>query len=97
MPFTLPLDYPRIQRVNNFQELVTTRFGNGVNALCWERKVEGDFAEVVHRLGPGEAITTVDDARLLALPASSTIHASIPVIRLFFDRPGLRPFCPSVL
>ena len=70
MPFTLPSDYPRVQRVNNFQELVTTRFARGVNALCWERKLAGDFGEVVARLGPGGAITAVDDARLLTLPVS---------------------------
>jgi hypothetical protein len=77
LPFTLPADYPRVQRVNNFQELVTTRFANGVNALCWQRKVAGDFAEVVRLLGPGEAITAVDDARLLTLPASAAGRAAI--------------------
>ncbi|MEI9866448.1 MAG: hypothetical protein WDN00_18210 [Limisphaerales bacterium] len=34
-PFTLPPDYPRIQRVNSFQELITTPFAGGVNAFCW--------------------------------------------------------------
>ena len=76
-PFTLPSDYPRILRVNNFQELVTTRFANGVNALCWERRLEGDFGEVVERLGPGEAIATIDDARLLALPVSAAGRVAI--------------------
>jgi hypothetical protein len=77
LPLTLPSDYPRIRRVNSFQELVGTRFANGVNALCWERKLDGDFAEVVQLLGPGEAITTVDDARLLALPASAAGRVAI--------------------
>ena len=77
MPFTLPSDYPRIQRVNNFQELVTTRFANGVNALCWERELQGDFGEVVERLGTGEAITAIDDARLLTLPVSAAGRAAI--------------------
>ena len=71
LPFTLPSDYPRIRRVNSFQELATTRFGEGVNALCWERSLAGDFGEVVERLGPGEAITTIDEARLLALSVST--------------------------
>jgi hypothetical protein len=70
-PFTLPSDYPRLQRVNSFQELATTRFAHGVNALCWVRKLEGDFGEVVERLGVGEGITTVDDARLQDLPLSA--------------------------
>jgi hypothetical protein len=31
------LGYPRIQQVNSFQELVSTPFAGGVNALCWQR------------------------------------------------------------
>ena len=50
-PFTLPPDYPRIKRVGSFQELITTPFGDGVNAFCWERTLSGDFAEVVGKLG----------------------------------------------
>ncbi len=69
-PFILPLDYPRIRVVRSFEELVTTRFGDGVNALCWERRLEGDFAEVVERLGACEEITTLDDERLRGLVLS---------------------------
>lgn len=88
MPFTLPSDYPRIQRVNSFRELVTTRFANDVNALCWERQLAGDFGEVVERLGLGEAITAVDDARLLALPVSAAGRAAIA--NLLADQEMLR-------
>ena len=42
-PFTLPTAYPRIKRVSNFEELVTSLFDDGVNALCWERKLAGNF------------------------------------------------------
>jgi len=87
-PFTLPTDYPRTQRVNIFQELVTTPFAQGVNALCWERTLSGDFGEVVERLGPGEAITAIDDARLLALEVSAA--GRVAVARLLDDRQLLR-------
>lgn len=76
-PFSLPPDYPRIQRVKSFQELITTRFTNGVNALCWERAVPGDFSEVVKQLGVSEDITTLDEARLLALPVSTAGRIAI--------------------
>jgi hypothetical protein len=76
-PFTLPSDYPRIQRVKSFQELTSTRFAHGVNALCWERTLAGDFGEVVERLGPGEAITAIDEARLLALPVSAAGRVAV--------------------
>jgi hypothetical protein len=87
-PFTLPSDYPRIRRVNSFQELINTRFANGVNALCWERQLEGDFAEVVQLLGPGEPITTVDEDRLLALPASAA--GRVAIANLLADQRLLR-------
>jgi hypothetical protein len=68
--FILPPDYPRIKRVSSFQELITTRFAGGINALCWERKLSGDFGEVVKQLGVNEGIATLDEALLLGLPVS---------------------------
>ena len=88
LPFTLPSDSPRIQRVHSFQELVTTPLAKGVNALCWERTLAGDFGEVVERLGPGEAITTVDEARLLALEVSAA--GSVAIAQLLADLRMLR-------
>ena len=69
-PFELPAAYPRIRRVASFEELVNTRFENGVNALCWERTLAGDFGEVIEKLAAGEGITTVEDERLLELAVS---------------------------
>jgi hypothetical protein len=68
---------PRIRRVQSFQELVTTPFADGVNALCWERSLSGDFAEVVALLGGGEGIVALDEARLLALPVSATGRVAV--------------------
>jgi hypothetical protein len=70
-------DYDRIQRVQSFQELATTPFTHGVNALCWPRPLIGDFAEIVQRLGAGEGIVTLDEARLLALPVSPAGAAAV--------------------
>lgn len=67
----LPNDYLRIQRVHSFQELVSTPFADGVNALCWERSLPGDFAKVVARLGEGEGIVLLEEERLLSLPVSA--------------------------
>ena len=58
-PLVLPPGYARIRRVQSFQELVSMPFGGGVNALCWERTLSGDFSEVVHRIGGGEGIVTL--------------------------------------
>jgi len=42
--------------------------------------LDGDFGEVVGALGPGEAITTVDETRLLALEVSAAGRAAIATI-----------------
>ena len=80
IPFTLPPDYSRIQRVHSFQELSTTPFANGVNALCWERSLPGDFGEVVAQLGVSEGITPLDEARLRTLLVSARGRAAIEVL-----------------
>jgi len=77
---TLPPGYARIQRVRSFHELVTTPFTGGVNALCWERALPGHFSEVVEHLGVSEGITTLDDARLLALPVSAAGRDAIDIL-----------------
>ncbi|MEY4484486.1 MAG: hypothetical protein RL693_1938 [Verrucomicrobiota bacterium] len=68
--FILSSDYPRIKRVQSFHELITTPFGDSVNALCWQRQLPGDFGEVVARLAISEGITTLEEATLRSLPVS---------------------------
>lgn len=80
--------YFRIKQVQGFQQLVTTPLADGVNALCWERTLPGDFGEVVAQLGVGEGITTLDEARLRALRVSAAGRAAIEV--LLADQQRLR-------
>ena len=87
-PSDVPLESPRIRRVQGFQELVATPFADGVNALCWERTLPGDFAEVVALLGSGEGIVALDEARLLALPVSAA--GRIAVDQMLADLRRLR-------
>lgn len=79
-PFCLPTNYPRIKRVQSFPELVNTPFANGVNALCWERTLPGDFGEVVKLLGVSEGVTPIDEATLQALPVSVAGRAAVEVL-----------------
>jgi hypothetical protein len=79
-PLSLPPDYPRIRRVHTFHELLTTPFADGVNALCWERALPGDFGEVVGLLGEGEGIEALDEVRLVSLPASAAGRVAIEVL-----------------
>lgn len=77
IPFTLPANNARIKAVGSFHELVTTPFADGVNALCWERTLEGDFSEVVELIGAGEEITMLDEARLKSLTVSAAGRVAI--------------------
>ena len=79
-PFSLPPDYSRIKQVNSFQELVATPFARGVNALCWQRSLPGDFSEVVKHFVAGEAITTIADEELLALPLSAAGQTAVEIL-----------------
>jgi len=69
-PTLLPADYPRIKVVKSFDELVSTPLDRGLNALCWERSLPGDFREIVERLGAGDGIETLEESLLQSLSLS---------------------------
>ena len=60
----------QIQLVTTFNELVATPFVGNINAMCWERKLIGDFAEIVEKIKPTENITSIEPDELLALELS---------------------------
>jgi hypothetical protein len=61
---------PRVRLVGSFAELRETPFAGDVNALCWERTLPGDYAEVIAALGAGDGIVAIADERLQALTLS---------------------------
>jgi hypothetical protein len=79
-PVILPADYPRIKLVHSFHELISTPFENGINALCWERRLPGDFAEVVEHLKAPIGITNIDEDRLKSLSLSPAGKAAVEVL-----------------
>jgi hypothetical protein len=81
MPETASATTPtRIRKVSSFHELVSTPLESGLNALCWERTLEGDFAEVIQKLGTGEGITTIEDDQLRQLPLSSAGKTAVEIM-----------------
>ncbi len=50
--------------------MIGTRFSGDVNALCWPRRLEGDFQEIMDRLQPAEGISTIADDELRSLTLS---------------------------
>ncbi len=59
-----------IQSVTNFQELVATPFNGTMNAVCWNRTLTGDFAEIVNKIELHENITVIEPEALGALELS---------------------------
>ena len=76
----LPPEYSCIKVVKSFEELASTRFENPVNALCWPRSLQGNFREVVEKLGAGEGITTLDESLLHSLPLSEDGRVAIDIL-----------------
>ncbi len=89
-PFTLPTDYPRIKVVRSLDELVSTPFQNGINALCWPRTLPGDFRAVAEALGTDEGIVTVDESSLEGLSLSDAGKVARDI--LLADQQSLRAF-----
>lgn len=69
-PFTLPTESSRIKVVGSFEELINTRFDEGVNALCWPRSLPGDFQEVITLLNCEDGVNQLNVGVLEALPLS---------------------------
>lgn len=63
-------DNNQIGIVPTFSELINTVFKGEINALCWYRNLQGDFAEIVSKLKLNENITEVFPEDLLALQLS---------------------------
>ncbi len=61
---------PQIQRVTNFQDLVSTPFHGELNAICWTRQLLGNFAEIVEKVALHENITVLDEEALHGLQLS---------------------------
>lgn len=80
--------------MQSFKDLVSTAFEDGVNAICWERSLSGDFDEVVRELAVAEGIATLDEARLQGLSLSAAgraaANAMLEDFRLLADF-GLSP------
>lgn len=60
----------QIVGVASFQELVATPMQGKVNALCWARKLQGDFSEIVANVTLTGNITTIEPEELQALALS---------------------------
>ncbi|GGF01781.1 Protein of unknown function [Chishuiella changwenlii] len=61
--------HKQVATVSSFSELITKHFHGEINALCWQRNLEGDFKEIVSQLQLKENITeiSIEDLKQLNL------------------------------
>jgi len=59
-----------IRCVASFDELVSVPFAGEVNAMCWPRALQGDFAEIARQLRPSGNMVTIGPEELEALQLS---------------------------
>jgi hypothetical protein len=60
----------QIHYVTNFEELFSTAFFGDVNAICWHRKLVGDFSEIINKVKLNGNIVELNGAQLLKLELS---------------------------
>lgn len=60
----------QIHCVTNFQDLVSTPFSGVINAICWTRKLQGDFSEIVNKVELNGNITAIGQEELCELQLS---------------------------
>lgn len=63
-------DNKQIRMASDFSELINTDFQGEMNAICWNRNLEGDFKEIVSKLCLKDNITEVSVEDLLRLELS---------------------------
>jgi len=60
----------QIHCVTNFRDLVDTPFHGKMNAVCWTRKLTGDFSEIIEKIALNQNIVTIEQEELLELQLS---------------------------
>ena len=80
MPEAALFSASNIRIVSSFEELISTPFGGGINALCWPRTLAGDYAEVLTELQLPEGITHLEGKALRRLHLSPAGKQAVEVM-----------------
>ena len=83
-----PPDPLCIRHVGSFDDLVSTPFENGINALCWARELAGDYAEIAGKLETTEDLIVLEERDLLSLEVSGS--GKIAIAQILSDMHLLR-------
>ncbi len=80
------MDYFRIRQVASFDELVNAPFAGDVNALCWRRQLDGDFAELAAQLAEHAEIVTLDEDDLRRMVPRLSVAGQTAVTHMIRDQ-----------
>ncbi len=69
-----------IRHVPGFAELARTPFQDGINALCWERELVGDFGEIIAHCGDEDEVVVLDDDWLRSLSLTAAGRSAVAVL-----------------
>ena len=65
-----PKSETQILSVSNYEDFLSTSFRGEKNAICYQRKLTGDFAEIVHKVGLTGDMATLGQDQLRDLQLS---------------------------
>ncbi|MBL9113962.1 MAG: hypothetical protein JNJ83_03075 [Verrucomicrobiaceae bacterium] len=97
LPFPAALQSPfstSVRLVHSFDELLSTPFQADVNALCWQRKLDGDFSELLQHIESDTDIVILDEAPFQRMPLSAAGKIASQAMLADFTRllnAGLQP------
>lgn len=60
----------QVQNVSNFNDLLAIPFQGNINAICWDRKLTGDFSEIIDKIDLKDNITEITIKTLSKLQLS---------------------------
>lgn len=60
----------KFQHVNSFNELVETTFEGDINAMCWSRELNGNYAEIIEKVGVEDKLYVLEPDELKSLNLS---------------------------
>lgn len=75
----------QILKVSTFEDLATTPFQGEKNAMCWERKLIGDFSEIVEKIECDGNMVEIDLEELQALNLSKEGNLAREIILNDFE------------
>ncbi len=75
-----PQTSAQIQSLSSFQELISTPFRGEINAICWSRKLSGNFSEIIEKLVLVGNMMEVEEDKLRALELSENGNLAREII-----------------